>query len=652
MSLVKKAWANLLPSFKGSKLDLNEVIAVFETIENGKKYLEKFGKWAGEQDGLIEDAKKVLESGVASISIGALTNPLLGLFFGGLVLACKLKSKQAEASKQDLLETVLKRLLSGQEELGEQIATGYHQDRLDFQVMRDSLARIERGLKFHSVTALAGQVQSTVLIDVGLFENLEALTAAGFQRIEDRLIEESRRNEERHVEIKALHELEAQRREKDAEHKARQEYEQKLQAVRDELNAAYKQSLSDPKNAQNHAQILDEKMKLQAALQENQERMTTVIRERDAVYVEMGRHQAEIRRLVAERQQNSSEAAEAVADGLFLRAIDLAREGRLEEVPDFWEKAYQDHPEARNAIDFAQDEFWFMVGDWEKAANALSCIQPKPEEEVRLADFLSSIVPETFKWVRYAVGIVCGERALEIRQRVLGERHPDTITSMNNLAGLYYATGRYGDAEPLYEKALDLSREVLGEKHPNTIRSMNNLGALYSATGRYGDAEPLYRDALALRREVLGEKHPDTITSMSMNNLAGLYSATGRYGDAEPLHRDALALRREVLGEKHPDTIQSMNNLSKLYDDTGRYGEAEPLLEKALDLCREVLGEKHPDTILSMNNLATFWINQGNPEGRPLLCEAFRLSRNLPHTHPARLGIERSVTHLQLDCGE
>ena len=99
-------------------------------------------------------------------------------------------------------------------------------------------------------------------------------------------------------------------------------------------------------------------------------------------------------------------------------------------------------------------------------------------------------------------------QALQLSREVLGERHPDTLTSLNNLAVLYESQGRYGEAEPLFEQALQLRREVLGERHPDTLTSLNNLAALYESQGRYGEAEPLYEQALQLRREVLGEQPP------------------------------------------------------------------------------------------------------------------------------------------------
>ena len=39
-------------------------------------------------------------------------------------------------------------------------------------------------------------------------------------------------------------------------------------------------------------------------------------------------------------------------------------------------------------------------------------------------------------------------------ERVLGPKHPGVAINFNNLAGLYHAQGRYGEAEPLFKRAL------------------------------------------------------------------------------------------------------------------------------------------------------------------------------------------------------
>ncbi len=79
-----------------------------------------------------------------------------------------------------------------------------------------------------------------------------------------------------------------------------------------------------------------------------------------------------------------------------------------------------------------------------------------------------------------------------MRRVKLGEEHPDTLSSMNNLALLYYLRGRYEEAESLYLKCLDVRRVTLGEDHSATLSSMNCLAGLYESQGRYVEAEPLY----------------------------------------------------------------------------------------------------------------------------------------------------------------
>ncbi len=51
-----------------------------------------------------------------------------------------------------------------------------------------------------------------------------------------------------------------------------------------------------------------------------------------------------------------------------------------------------------------------------------------------------------------------------------------------------YAQGRYQDAIPFAEKALKLGERELGRDHPELAASLNNLAALYRAQGRYAEA--------------------------------------------------------------------------------------------------------------------------------------------------------------------
>ena len=57
------------------------------------------------------------------------------------------------------------------------------------------------------------------------------------------------------------------------------------------------------------------------------------------------------------------------------------------------------------------------------------------------------------------------ERTLEAAS-ALGEEHPHTLASVNDLAGLYRVEGRFAEAEPHYKHALEARERVLGRIIP------------------------------------------------------------------------------------------------------------------------------------------------------------------------------------------
>jgi tetratricopeptide (TPR) repeat protein len=79
------------------------------------------------------------------------------------------------------------------------------------------------------------------------------------------------------------------------------------------------------------------------------------------------------------------------------------------------------------------------------------------------------------------------------------------------LALLYYSQGKYKEAEPLYQQALALRQKLLGDDHPDVAQSLNNLALLYYSQGKYKEAEPLYQQALNILEQRLGVDHPRTI---------------------------------------------------------------------------------------------------------------------------------------------
>jgi tetratricopeptide (TPR) repeat protein len=74
-------------------------------------------------------------------------------------------------------------------------------------------------------------------------------------------------------------------------------------------------------------------------------------------------------------------------------------------------------------------------------------------------------------------------RALAIREQQLGAHHPDTATSLNNLAELYRRQGKSSQAEPLYVRALAILENTLGPEHPHTQQVQENYVYLLHLQG-------------------------------------------------------------------------------------------------------------------------------------------------------------------------
>jgi serine/threonine protein kinase len=245
------------------------------------------------------------------------------------------------------------------------------------------------------------------------------------------------------------------------------------------------------------------------------------------------------------------------------------------------------------------------------------------------------------------------EEVLRLRQATQGADHPDTLTSMNNLAVSYRTTGRdLAKALPLLEETLQLRKAKLGTDHPETLRSMNNLAGEYDRVGKLDKALPLWEETLRLRRATLGDDHIDTLTTLG--HLAGGYANAGQLAKALPLLEEALRLRRAKLGTDHPLTFEGMNDLATGYRLVGQLDKAIPLLEETVRLTKARLGPEHPRTIGSMTSLALGYRATGQlDKAIPLLEEALRFRRaKLEPDHPETLQSMNNLASGYRDAGQ
>jgi tetratricopeptide (TPR) repeat protein len=202
------------------------------------------------------------------------------------------------------------------------------------------------------------------------------------------------------------------------------------------------------------------------------------------------------------------------------------------------------------------------------------------------------------------------ERALKIREQILGPDHPEIAASLNNLGRLLHELGDLAGARPYLERALAIRQQVLGPDHPDTAASLNNLGYLLHDQGDLVGARPYLERALAIRQQVLGPDHPDT--AASLNNFGRLLHHQGDLAGARRNYERALAIWEQALGADYFDTATSLNNLGKLLHDQRDLAQARAYYERALAIREHVLGKNHPDTAASLDNLGKLLHDQGD----------------------------------------
>ena len=77
--------------------------------------------------------------------------------------------------------------------------------------------------------------------------------------------------------------------------------------------------------------------------------------------------------------------------------------------------------------------------------------------------------------------------------------------SLNSQFLKSYSQEQYPEAAESAKSALKVAEETFGPDHLNVATSLDNLALVYAAQGKYAEAEPFYKRALAIREKALGE---------------------------------------------------------------------------------------------------------------------------------------------------
>ena len=202
--------------------------------------------------------------------------------------------------------------------------------------------------------------------------------------------------------------------------------------------------------------------------------------------------------------------------------------------------------------------------------------------------------------------------AVELRQRLHGERDARYARSLCNQAVLLQRTGAADEAVPLFEKALQVTEGDVGPNHPQVATILNGYGDHFRASGEDARAMALFQRALAILEATA---HPDTLElTLVMNRMAVIFSTSGDYISARRYYDRVLALREARYGLDHPRVTGILSNLGILLEDMGDSEAALEIFIRVRDTLRRTLDDPYDARIgVAMLNAAAL-TRPANPE--------------------------------------
>jgi tetratricopeptide (TPR) repeat protein len=204
------------------------------------------------------------------------------------------------------------------------------------------------------------------------------------------------------------------------------------------------------------------------------------------------------------------------------------------------------------------------------------------------------------------------ERALAVRRKELGKKHPDTAAVISDLGILFVEQNKYAKARTYLKRSLAIRKKKLGKKHPDTATAFNDLGNLFSAQGKYVKARTYLERALAIRRKALGKK--DLATAVTLNDLGLVHSALNDFQAARAHFERALRINEAKLEPNHIEIATNLTNLGIVLQDLGELQAAREHYERALAVDEAAVGPHHPRVATDFNNLALLLQELGDPE--------------------------------------
>jgi serine/threonine protein kinase/tetratricopeptide (TPR) repeat protein len=199
----------------------------------------------------------------------------------------------------------------------------------------------------------------------------------------------------------------------------------------------------------------------------------------------------------------------------------------------FWQADASRHDDVRAEVaTFLVWVFGYLENDhaaasrWAKTAEAV--LRRLGGHDLERAWLLNNLASIEGLQGRKDASLRFNEQALALKQKALGQEHPDVGISEGNVAITLEDMGREQEALAHVNRSIEILSHALGAEHPGVATQLSNRGEILNALGRYREARQSFEGARIIWERELGLDH---------RNLA--YVLTG-IGESYLAERDAL----------------------------------------------------------------------------------------------------------------
>jgi eukaryotic-like serine/threonine-protein kinase len=179
---------------------------------------------------------------------------------------------------------------------------------------------------------------------------------------------------------------------------------------------------------------------------------------------------------------------------------------------------------------------------------------------------------------RYAEATSLHEEYVDELRKTIGAQHEFTLQYVVQMAQLYGQQFRWWEALASYEEAFLGRRALLGEHHPETRTSLSNVANALRILGLYGQSAVRYRQLL----EIAQRSKDDPLTAKCQAQLGHLLDRLGPSEEAEQLVRQAIESFRQQ--QDNVGLVNAMCEFGLARLRLGLFSEAQQALDEACEL--------------------------------------------------------------------